>query len=306
MPNTNQPTRPRRPNRVSRLKPQRKPSTRERFTKRWLDAISGLGRTSKLAIGLALTAALSGVIGIVGTTYGPDLGDQIRLGPPLKSVVQHEIGEKGHTYALPGIIPDNPASVPLANLRDIISQHRGVTVSPLRLKLIVEGARNSTVTIADIVLRVTKRSAPHAGTLIVAKGQGSEQNLRGCVDISSQLPKVIQREDGGSCAESAKPYFDGNRVELKLGEQYVIDLEIYAPSESDHLGYYEFELVLRTIVSGQAVDITVKDGDSPFAVSSYAGAYSDIFGRLTSTKDGVQRSDSVDACDPLCHPVPRK
>lgn len=95
-------------------------------------------------------------------------------------------------------------------------------------------------------------------------------------------------------------------MELKLGEQYALDIEVFAPPESDSAGYYEFEIILHTVVSGEAKDVVVRNGDAPFGISSYALGYSEIFGRLTGDKGGVQKADSVDICDPSCHLVTTK
>lgn len=285
--------------RVTTLRPSKPPTNRERIAGRSLEAISGLGRNSKVVIGLLVAALVTGLGGVVVSTFGPGISDELRTGPPLRSVVHLE---DTRVYALRGgTVPGNPEHIPLDGFSDLVAANNGTPVGLLRMKLVVEGARNSIVTIADIDVRVLERSHLIDGTLLTVVNQGAEDNMAGCVDIVHPTPAVLARPNNATCSEAITPLFDAKRVDLKLDERIAFDLEVHAKSAPASAGYYEFELVLRTVVSGESVDITLRNGDRPFAITSYAKDYSTVY---TSAISGMRldRDDSKKTCNPSCDP----
>lgn len=251
-----------------------------------------------MVIGLLVAALVTGLGGVVVSTFGPGISDELRAGPPLRAGV-HLVDSR--VFALRGAVADNPERIPLDKLSDLVAANNGTAVGRLRMKIVVEGARNSIVTISDVDVRVLERSHPVDGTLLTAKSQGVEDNMAGCVEISHPAPSVLARPDEAPCPEAITPLFDAKRVDLKLDERYAFDLEVFTNSAPASAGYYEFELVLRTVVSGESVDITLRNGDRPFAITSYAADYSTVY---TSAFSGVRmdRDDAKKTCDPSCDP----
>ncbi|GAB2644499.1 hypothetical protein [Nocardia goodfellowii] len=302
MPGSGEIDRRRRLKRVTTLRPKRPPSTRQRIAGRVVAAVTGLGRTSKVVIGLAVAALVSGVVGLVMTNFGPALGDALRSGPEIRVAVHHGIGRVGNIYVLPGRLAGEPDTVPTAaaDLRKLLVANQATIVGPLRVKIVLEGARTQTVSILDIAVRVVEKKPALNGTLLRFPLQGAEQNLDACVDLSSTAPRVVKRGEDGACPVPGRSFFDGTRIDLKLGEQYIVDVEVepMAP-EPEVAASYKFEFIITGVASGKLFEMTVGNSGSPFSVSDYADRYGAVYTPVGDI-NVVKKVDAAQFCSPTC------
>lgn len=190
-------------------------------------------------------------------------------GPPLliRMAVQQRTVGQGRTYVFAGtdVTADQLNTLNLNDgtaFQQWMAGHHGVDPRIASVKLVLEGNRNHTVRITNIVIRPTCQAAL-TGTLLYDPPQGSGQDptVRLIYDLDrNQTIPNFQRGDEDSVHQD---YFGNYTAFLDKGAQMTFDV-LAATAKS----YCTFTIDITVLDAGSTVHETAGDQTRPFAVSA--------------------------------------
>jgi hypothetical protein len=137
----------------------------------------------------------------------------------------------------------------------------GVHISPLLIKLLLEGRTVHDVTVVGMHAKLVNRTAPLHGTYVGCAGAGEIDPLRINFNLDRDNPVAERLTEEGA---DKGPYFgEGHVVNLKKSE--VAPVLITATTKQNHV---KWELQIDAIVDGHQREFTVTNHGQPFDVTA--------------------------------------
>lgn len=185
-----------------------------------------------------------------------------RILKPIPVLVRADYDDGVYNDGARLVIPSRKASRALLHAtrcQSLLSAARAegaVHISPLRLRLVLEGNTIKGVTITGIEARVMDRSRPLRGALTTCPGGAEVTVPQISFNLDSSDP--VARVTG-----SRTPYFANHDIDLAKGERQ--GLTITATTRRYDV---RWKLVLDAVVQGQRREITFGLGARPFRVTA--------------------------------------
>jgi len=222
---------------------------------------------------VAVLAAF-GVLGAVGTRLVNHVftsaDDNLHAGKPLLIGVREDPHGGSDGFLLAAKSPTGLDKT-LRTAHDCdslmkVAKHAGAAdVNFSITDLLLEGATRRDVTILDMRAKIVKRGPPLAGAEIGCASAGSIDALCVAFNLDEETPiarKIVESIRPGT------PYFQGNVVELKKGEQQ--PFEVLALTNRH---YVEWEIEADVRIDNKDRTVTISNHGKPFKITASGKSY---------------------------------
>ncbi|MEV0901006.1 hypothetical protein [Actinoplanes sp. NPDC049802] len=152
-------------------------------------------------------------------------------------------------YALPGevteaadraVLLDSSASS--SKLPDLLRRHAAAAVGQIKVRLVLEGDRNS-LRVTDLKVRIRKVTGVLSGTYLGVVNAGEDDSIQMSATLDAADP-VLRLPDAPH-----DPYFSRKQIDLARGERETLDITLTANRNT-----YEFDFVATVVSDGESYE----------------------------------------------------